>query len=111
MQQRFHRYNLTTQLAKKYSHSTYLASLIEKPGYQVILTIFASSLFHHPCEYEVLQQKAQRIKNLQHKHLLPILDIGKEKEQPFVVRDYLPNGSLRHRLNKIPSHHLELSEA
>jgi serine/threonine protein kinase len=111
MQQRFHQCNLTTQLAKKYSHSTYLASPIDKPGYQVILTIFASSLFHLSHEYETLQQKAQRIKNLQHKHLLPILDIGKEKEQPFVVRDYLPNGSLRHRLNKIPSHHLELSEA
>lgn len=77
----------------------------------MILTLFASSLFHLPHEYEVLQQKVQRIKELQHEHLLPILNMGRENEQPFVVRDYLPNGSLRHRLNKLSSHRLELSEA
>src|SRR5260370_33858139 len=56
-------------------------------------------------------RKVQFIKQLQHQHLVPILDIGIEKEQPFVVREYLPNGSLRRRLKKIASGRLELEEA
>ncbi|HEY4033268.1 MAG TPA: protein kinase [Ktedonobacteraceae bacterium] len=117
MQQKFHQYNLTTELAKKYSHSTYLASPINpqgghsEPEHQVVLTVFASSLFHFPHEREKMLLKAKHIKKLQHPHLVSILDVGIEQEQPFVVREYLPNGSLRNRLKKLSPHHLELREA
>jgi serine/threonine protein kinase len=42
---------------------------------------------------------------------VPILNIGIEKEYPFVVREYLTNGSLRSRLKKIAPDRLELKEA
>jgi hypothetical protein len=51
MQKKFHHYHLTTELAKKYSPSAYLASPVNpqrghgEPEYQVVLTVFASSLF------------------------------------------------------------------
>src|SRR5260370_14063808 len=104
---KFHQYYLTETLSKKYSHTTYLASPTNpqrghgEPERQVALTVFASSLFRFPHERESLLQKAQCIKQLRHPHLIPILDIGIAEEQPFVVREYLPNGSLRSRLNKL----------
>src|SRR5882757_6144729 len=111
MQKIFRQYNLTTELAQKYSHSTYLASVTDEPEHQVILTVFASPLFRFPHERENLLQKAQRIKGLQHPHVAPILDIGIEQEQPFVVREYWPNDSLRSHLKKLSSRRLELGEA
>src|SRR5579872_2098041 len=100
MQEKFHQYDLTTELAKKHSHATYLASPTDEPEHQVVLTVFSASLFHFPHERENLLQKAQRIKQLQHPHLLPILDMGIEEEQPFVMREYLPKGSLRSHLKQ-----------
>jgi serine/threonine protein kinase len=111
MQGKLHRYNLTTTLAKKYSHSTYLASSIDEPEQQFIVIVYSSSLFSSPQERKTFLQKAQRLKELQHPHLLPILDMGIEKEQPFVVRDYLPNGSLRDHLKQISPKPLELHDA
>ncbi|HWS84046.1 MAG TPA: protein kinase [Ktedonobacteraceae bacterium] len=111
MQGKLYQYHLTRELAKKYSHVTYLASPTDEPEHQVILTIFTSSLFRFPHEREKLLSKAQRIKKLHHPHLVPILDMGIEQDQPFVVQQYLPNGSLRSRLKKLSPHHLELGEA
>ncbi len=105
-------YHLTTALAKKYSHSTYLASPINDPEHQVVLIVFDSSLFFaFPHEFESLLQKAQRIKKLQHPHLLPILDIEVEQEQPFIMRNYLPNGSLRSHLKELSPQRLKLHDA
>ena len=84
MEARWSQYNLTAELAKKYSHVTYLASPTTEPERQVILTVYASWLSHFAHESENLLQKAQRIKELQHPHLVPTLDMGIEQEQPFV---------------------------
>src|SRR5579859_1923688 len=111
MQGKLHQYHLISELAKKYSHSTYLASPINEPEHQVILNLFTSSLFRFPSEREKLLSKAQRIKKLHHPHLVPILDMGTEQNQPFVVRAYLPNGSLRSHLRQLSPHPLELREA
>src|SRR6266849_3463160 len=114
MPEKFHKYDLTETLSKKYSHTTYLASPTNpqrghgEPERQVVLTVFASSLFRFPHERESLLQKAQRIKQLRHPHLTPILDMGIEEGQPFVVREYLPNGSLRSRLKKPSPERLQL---
>lgn len=111
MQGRFNQYNLTTELAKKHSHMTYLASPTHEPECQVVLTIFSASLFRFPHERENLLQKAQRIQEVQHPHILPILDMGVEEDQPFVVREYLPNGSLRSRLKDLSPDRLNLRDA
>jgi serine/threonine protein kinase len=72
---------------------------------------FASSLFSFPHERENLLQRAQRIKDCQHPHLVRILDMGIEEEQAFVVQQYLPNESLRSHLKKLSPHGLELRDA
>lgn len=91
MQEKFYQYDLTRELAKKYSHVTYLASPTNpqipkghtgghsEPEDQVVLTVFTASLFHFPHERENLLRKAQYIKQLEHPHLLPILDMGIEE--------------------------------
>jgi serine/threonine protein kinase len=111
MQEIFHQYRLVTELAIKYSHSTYLASLDKDPEHQVVLVIFTSSLFPFPQERANLLENAKHIKELQYPYFVPILDMGIEEEQPFVVHEYLPNGSLHSRLKEISPHRLELREA
>src|SRR5437879_6171981 len=111
MPEKFNQYYLTETLSKKYSHTTYLASPTNQPEHQVVLIVFASSLFLLTHERENWFLDAQHVKQLQHAHLAPILDMGIEEGQPFVVREYLPNGSLRSRLKKISPHGLELREA
>ncbi|HEY4033215.1 MAG TPA: protein kinase [Ktedonobacteraceae bacterium] len=111
MPEKFNQYNLTETLSKKYSHTTYLASPINEPERQVVLTVFASFLFRFPHERENLLQKVQRIQQVQHTYLVPILDMGIEEEQPFVVREYLPNGSLRRHLKKFSLDRLPLRDA
>jgi serine/threonine protein kinase len=105
-------YNLTTPLAKKYSHSTYLASSHDEPEQEVIVIVFSPSLFPSLRERKAFLQKAQRlIKELQHPHILPLLDAGIEGKQPFVVRDYLSRGSLRSYLKELSPKRLELHDA
>ncbi|HEY4034358.1 MAG TPA: protein kinase [Ktedonobacteraceae bacterium] len=111
MQGELHQYNITANLAKKYSHATYLAYPTSEPERQVVLMVFTSSLFSSPHEREEVLQKAQRIKELQHPHLLPILDMGIDKGQPFIVRDYLPNKTLRSRLKQLSPQRLALRDA
>ncbi|HEX3643587.1 MAG TPA: serine/threonine-protein kinase, partial [Ktedonobacteraceae bacterium] len=98
-------------MAKKYSHATYLASPTNEPEHQVVLIVFTASLFSLPRERENLLQQARRLQKLQYRGLAPIMDIQIEEEQPFVVREYLPNGSLRSRLKSLSPQRLELREA
>jgi serine/threonine protein kinase len=111
MQGKLHQYHLTRELAKKYSHVTYLASPTDEPESQVILIVYSSSLFPLPHERKNVLQKAQRIQELEHPHLVPILDMAIDDEQPFVVREYLPHESLRSRLMTLSPDRLPLREA
>ncbi len=111
MEARWSQYDLTAQLAKKYSHVSYLASPSTEPERQVLLTVYASSLFRFPHERENWLKKVQSIKDCQHPHLVPIVDMGIEEGHPFVVREYLPSKSLRSHLKQISPDRLELREA
>jgi serine/threonine protein kinase len=111
MQKKFRQYRLLMELSSKYTHVAYLSSMIEDSEHQVVLVVFSSSLFSFPYERGNLLRKAQHIKNLQNKYFVPILDMGIEEYQPFVVYEYLPNGSLRSRLQNISPRRLELQEA
>jgi serine/threonine protein kinase len=111
MQGKLHQYHLTRELAKKYSHVTYLASPTDEPESQVILIVYSSSLFPLPHERKNVLQKAQRIQELEHPHLVPILDMAIDDEQPFVVREYLPHESLRSRLMALSPDRLPLRDA
>jgi hypothetical protein len=61
MQGRPDHYNLTTPLAKKYSHSTYLASSNNESARQVIVIVFSPSLFSSLRERKAFLQKVQHL--------------------------------------------------
>ncbi len=44
------------------------------------------------------EAEARAVARLQHPHILPVLDVGMEGEQPYMVMAYLPGGSLTARI-------------
>lgn len=48
-------------------------------------------------EIDAFQQEAQIIAGLEHPHIVRVLDFDVQNGVPFLVMDYLPNGTLRQR--------------
>ncbi len=111
MSEQFHHYTIIQDLAKKYSHSTYLAAPIDEPERQVVLIVFSSQLFSSSLERAEVLKNVQFFKKLQHPHLVPFLDLGIADKQPFVVREYVPHQSLRSSLKQLAPERLELRDA
>src|SRR2546421_1088325 len=76
-------------VAIKLLHATYLGSLEER---------------------ERFVQEAQYLEQLKHPSILPILDVGIDSGSPYLVAEYAPNGSLRHRLKRYSPRPLLLQE-
>src|SRR6266705_1837103 len=111
MQQRFHHYYLTERLASKPLRSVYLAHHISDTSQKVVVKVFDTTCHNFDPESESLLQKVEWIKQFKHAHIVPVLDVGIEQEQPYVVSTYLSSGSLRHRLDHLSSQSLDLEEA
>ena len=56
-------------------------------------------------------REAQILEQLEHKHILPIVDVGIQDDLPFLLTKYAQNGSLRKRLASQPQKPLPLSDA
>jgi eukaryotic-like serine/threonine-protein kinase len=65
---------------------------------QVALKILHAQLAHD--EQERFLQEARTIAHLVHPHIIRVLDFGLQGDQPFLVMDYAPHGSLRDRYPK-----------
>src|SRR5690348_7446048 len=111
MQAQFHHYKILKELAKKYSHSTYLAVPMDEPKRRVVLVVFSASLFSSDDEREAVLEKAEALKKLQHPHLVPIVDLGIAEQRPFVAREYVPHPSLRSYLKQLAPKRLKLQDA
>ncbi len=111
MQKRFHHYYLTEQLASKPLRSAYLAHHMSDASEPVVLKIFHPTCLNTNQNSQSLLQKVEWIKQFKHVHIVPILDLGIEQGQPYVVSRYLSSGSLRHRLDHLSSQRLDLQEA
>src|SRR5438552_13863715 len=48
-------------------------------------------------EIEQFRQEARTIAQLEHLHIVRVLDFGVEGQKPFLVMTYVPDGSLRQR--------------
>jgi serine/threonine protein kinase len=111
MQAQFHHYKILKELAKKYSHSTYLAVPMDEPKRRVVLVVFSASLFSSDDEREAVLEKAEALKKLHHPHLVPIVDLGIAEQRPFVAREYVPHPSLRSYLKQLAPKRLKLQDA
>lgn len=56
-------------------------------------------------------KEAQLPEQLQHKHILHIIDVGVDDNVPYLITDYAPNGSLQDRIFSQASHPLPINEA
>src|SRR5215469_5192281 len=51
-------------------------------------------------DFEAFLNEARTIASLKHPHIIQVLDFGIEGDTPFLVMEYAPNGTLRHRYPK-----------
>src|SRR6266480_2264099 len=107
----FNKYHLSTQLGRKSLRDVYIAYPVDEPEHEVVLKVFDSTCLPPNYDYEDFVEKADLIKRLDHQYIVPILDIGIEEGEPYVVSEYLPYGSLRSRLDSVSSEHLDVSDA
>jgi serine/threonine protein kinase len=99
MNEVFQDYRIVEQIvAKKYS-SLYRAQLLTDPAVQVIMKVFTSSRLHTEQESARFLHEAAFLKQLQHPHILSLVDAGVAREHPYTINPYLSAGSLRSHLN------------
>jgi serine/threonine protein kinase len=77
--------------------------------------IVAIKLLHShlssPEERERFLAEARVLEHLKHPHILLIFDVGIHEGFPYLVAEYAPNGSLRHRIRKYLPNPLPIEEA
>lgn len=111
MQEHFNQYCLTKRVASKPSGSVYLAYSVQDISQKVALETFDAAYCPLDQPTENFLQKVEEIKLLRHSSIVPVLDVGVEQGQPYVVREYLASDSLRHRLDYLSPQRMGLQEA
>src|SRR5437879_2577863 len=111
MQECFHRYSISKQIANKPSGSVYLAHPVNDVSQKVVLEVFDAAYIAPEQQSGNFLQKVEKIKQLRHPSIVPILDLGVEQGQLYVVRKYLTSDSLRSRLDYLSPQRLSLQEA
>jgi len=111
MLERFNQYCPTKQIASKPSGSVYLAHPNNHVSQKVVLKVFDAAYFTSDQQSKNFLQEIERIRQVKHSSIIPILDLGVEQGKPYVVREYLASNSLRHRLDHQSPQRLSLQEA
>jgi serine/threonine protein kinase len=111
MQKRFNQYYIIERISSKPFRSVYLAHHVEDISHKVLLKIFDATCLALGHESKRFLHQVEWIKQLRHMHIVPILDLGVEQGQPYIVSQYLSGGSLRQYLDRIAPQGLSLQEA
>ena len=76
--------------------------------------VVAVKILHAPLRTEQdhadFVNEAQTLYRLQHPHILPVIDAGFEQNQPYLVMEYAPGGTLRDHLQASKGHPLMLDK-
>lgn len=107
MSQPFDEYQFITPLARKVSSVLYLAQSAREATDKVVFKIFDAIYLDTEQKKKNFLQEVDKLKQLHHPYILPVLDGGIENGQPFLVSRYAPLNSLRSRL--VPSASVSLS--
>jgi serine/threonine protein kinase len=92
--QRFGNYQLIRRLGRGGFADVYLGEHLH------LKTQAALKFIHDELDasaVELFTKEAQTIAALRHPHIVRILEFGFERQQPFIVMDYAPNGALHRR--------------
>ncbi|GHO46102.1 protein kinase domain-containing protein [Ktedonospora formicarum] len=87
-------YRLTQLLGKGGFAEVYLGDHV-RLGMKAAIKVLHTSLSEE--ETRAFQQEAQMIAALSHPHIIRVLDFEVQDGIPFLILDYAPNGSLRHK--------------
>src|SRR5262245_3283293 len=68
----------------------------------VAVNVIVPAFSNHPLLVKRFEEEARAVARLQHPHILPVLDVGVEGSQPFMVMAYLSGGTLTRRIATTP---------
>lgn len=97
MLKEFYTYGISRQLGNKSLRTVNKGYPLSDPTQECVIKIFDASCLNHTYEYETFLERSTFIKQIEHTHLVPILDMGIEKERLYVVTPYISGPSLFER--------------
>jgi serine/threonine protein kinase len=110
LNQNFHLYCLTAPLGKEPVSETYLAFPVSEPERRVILKVFSTTCLGPGYEEKDFLRDGERLQLLKSPHLVPVLDVGVEQGQPFVVYPHLTDDSLQNWSKRFSGRHASLQQ-
>src|SRR5688500_10365967 len=90
----FHTYSDLTLLSEKPMRQVYRATSPDEPETQVILKIFEADCLNSDYDYDSFIERCTFIKQLQHEHIVPVIDIGMLDGRLYIVTPYISSTSL-----------------
>jgi serine/threonine protein kinase len=105
MNEKIGKYQLVKQLSSHPTCRVYLAHLIAQPAQRVVVRLFEMAKSHHSSRNPGFACRAAAIKQVKHIYLLPLLEIGLDKDDEniisYLASPYVSKGSLQDRLNHL----------
>jgi serine/threonine protein kinase len=95
---KFGNYRIEKEIARGGFGSVYLTQHEYLTERRAVIKLLQGVYLSEPQEREGFIREAQILERLKHPHILPIYDVGIENEQPYIIAEYAPNGTLRERI-------------
>jgi serine/threonine protein kinase len=111
----FNHFYLTTHIARKLRHDLYYAYSGDDPAHKVVLKVFDNECILPTIDpnsiQNDIQEMEQRLRHLQHPHIVAVQELGIEQGKVYIASEYLPGGSLRQYLDQLSSRRVSVHEA
>ncbi len=105
------KYRVLEEIASGSSGRVYRAEDPKHKNMLVAIKLLHSASLSSEQERDHFLQEARFLTLLKHPNILPVLDVGIEKNLPYIVTEFAPNGSLLDYLKKLAPRPLPASEA
>ncbi|MBX2987484.1 MAG: serine/threonine protein kinase [Bdellovibrionaceae bacterium] len=109
--ERFGKYILLEKLAAGGMAEIYLAKSLGAQGVNKFLAVkrVLPQFSENPEFKEMFREEARVSVNLRHSNVVPIFDFGEEKNQFYLVMEYVEGRNLRQILNELKKHQVQFS--
>jgi len=109
--ERFGKYILLEKLASGGMAEIYLAKSLGAQGVNKFLAVkrILPQYSENPEFKEMFREEAKVSVNLRHSNVVPIFDFGEEKNQFYLVMDYVEGRNVRQMLNELKKQQIQLS--
>lgn len=111
MIEKFRNYSITEKIGDKPLRKVYKAYSLDDPTSRVILKIFDRGCLNQDYEYHEFLERCEFVKLIKHEHLVPILQMGIDEEQCYIVTPYISDVSLFQHLEQTKGGPRDLSSA